>query len=247
MATEEITIRTDDGDCPAVVFTPEQGSGPWPGAITYMDALGMRPVLWTMSERLAAAGYVVLLPDLFYRLGDYDKLDPTAVFSSDNPRELFGPMLESTDGKRAVADTAHFLAYLDGRDDTDASRVGTTGYCMGGGLSLHVAAAFPDRVKAAASFHGGNLVTDAELSVHRVVDKIEGRVYIGAADNDGSYPPDMAAKFVETLMEHHVDFRHDLYVGAAHGWCMADFPVYDEAAAERHWTELTRLFDEALH
>ena len=152
----------------------------------------------------------------------------------------------STDTQRAAQDTQAFLDYLQGRSDVSGTRVGTTGYCMGGAISLTVAATYPDRVAAAASFHGGSLATDSELSPHLLVDRIQGRIYVGAADNDNSYPPQMAARLVEALMASSVDHRHDLYVGAAHGWTMSDFPVYDAAAAERHWTELISLFAETL-
>jgi carboxymethylenebutenolidase len=200
-----------------------------------------------MAQRLADAGYVVLLPDMFYRAGPYEPLDVQAVFASGDVRAVLGPLLGSTDNRRAAEDAGAFLDYLAGRDDVIAdSLVGTTGYCMGGAISLTVAGTYPDRIGAAASFHGGSLATDTELSPHLLADRIQGRVYIGAADNDGSYPPDMAARLIETLMGAGVAHRHDLYVGAAHGWTMADAPIFDAEAAERHWDELTGLFAEAL-
>jgi carboxymethylenebutenolidase len=246
MPSEDTVIRTADGECRTSVFTPSTGAGPWPAAIFYMDGLGIRPVLLDMGQRLADAGFVVLLPDLFYRAGNYDPLDPKEVFASDDVRAKLGPLMASTDNRRAAEDTASFLEYLDSRDDVAGPKIGTTGYCMGGAISLTVAATYPDRVAAAASFHGGRLATDAELSPHLLADKIGGRVYVGAADKDSSYPPEMAARLCEALMEASIDHRHDLYVGAAHGWTMRDFPVYDEAAAERHWDELIRLFNSCL-
>jgi carboxymethylenebutenolidase len=211
-----------------------------------MDGLGIRPALFEMAQRLADAGFVVLLPDLFHRAGPYEPLDVKAVFASGDVRAAVGPLMGSTDAQRAAQDTQAFLDHLEGRGDVSGIRVGTTGYCMGGAISLTVAAMYPDRIAAAASFHGGSLVTDSELSPHLLVDRIQGRVYVGAADNDSSYPPQMAARLVEALMDASVDHRHDLYVGAAHGWTMSDFPVYDAAAAERHSAELINLFAEAL-
>ncbi len=246
MPSEETAIRTADGECPTTVFTPSTGSGPWPAAIFYMDGLGIRPGLLDMGKRLADAGFLVLLPDLFYRVGAYAPLDPKEVFASDDVRATLAPLMSSTDNRRAAQDTASFLEYLDSRDDVAGQKIGTTGYCMGGGISLTVAATYPDRVAAAASFHGGRLATDDELSPHLLADKVAGRVYIGAADNDNSYPPEMAGRLCEALMEASIDHRHDLYVGAAHGWTMRDGSVYDEAAAERHWDELIRLFDSCL-
>ncbi len=246
MGRQGVSIETADGTCPTSVFTPGAGDGPWPGVIFYMDGLGIRPVLFEMAQRLADVGFVVLLPDLYYRAGSYEPLDVKAVFASDNVRSVLGPLMGSTDNQRASQDTAAFLDYLDGRVDAAGKKVGTTGYCMGGAISLTVAATYPDRIAAAASFHGGALATDSELSPHLLVEKIQGRIYVAAADNDHSYPPQMAGRLMEELMKASVDHRHDLYVGAAHGWTMADFPVYDATAAERHWTELLRLFAETL-
>ena len=246
MARHDVSITTGDGECRTSVFTPGAGDGPWPAAIFFMDGLGIRPVLFDMAQRLADAGHVVLLPDLYYRVGPYEPLDVKEVFASGDVRAVLAPFLGSTDNRRAAEDTAAFLAYLDTRDDVAGRNIGTTGYCMGGGISLTVAGTYPDRIAAAASFHGGSLATDAELSPHLLVDKIQGRVYVGAADNDASYPPEMAARLIQALMDSSVEHRHDLYVGAAHGWTMADAPVYDAGAAERHWTELIGLFAEAL-
>jgi carboxymethylenebutenolidase len=117
---------------------------------------------------------------------------------------------------------------------------------MGGAMSLTAAGTYPDRVAAVASFHGGNLATDSELSPHRLASQITGRVYVAGADHDNSYPPEMAARLEQALSDAHVDHRCETYLGAAHGWTMADFPVYDESAAERHWRELFALFDDTL-
>jgi carboxymethylenebutenolidase len=248
MAHEQISIDTADGTCPASVFTPSGGTGPWPAAIFFMDGLGIRPTLDEMAQRLADAGFVVLLPDLYYRLGPYEPLVPAEVFASGDVREALGRFMGSTGNQKAAADTAAFLAYLAGRADVaPGTKVGTTGYCMGGGISLTAAATHPDRIGAAASFHGGRLATDADDSPHRIVGQIQGQVYIGAADNDRSYPAAEAGRLVEALMAASIPFRHDLYVGAAHGWTMPDFVgVHDEVAAERHWTELIDLFTAAL-
>jgi len=199
VARQEVSIRTTDGECPTSLFTPGEGAGPWPAAIFFMDGLGIRPVLFDMGQRLADAGFVVLLPDLYYRAGSHEPLDVSAVFASGDVRAALAPFLGSTDTQRAAQDTRAFLDYLQGRSDVSGTRVGTTGYCMGGAISLTVAATYPDRVAAAASFHGGSLATDSELSPHLLTDQIQGRVYVAAADNDNSYPPPMAARLVEAL------------------------------------------------
>jgi carboxymethylenebutenolidase len=245
MSHEQLSIRTRDGSCPAHVFKPE-GAGRWPAAIFYMDGLGIRPTLFRMGQRLADGGYVVLLPDLFYRAGPYAPLEPKKVFAAGNVREVLAHLFGSTDNRRAAEDTEAFLAYLDTRADVPGRKVGTTGYCMGGAISLTVAGTYPDRIAAAASFHGGNLATDSDLSPHRLASRMKGRIYVAGADRDNSYPPEMAERLERALSDAGVDHRCEIYPGALHGWTMVDFPVYDEPAAERHWRELLALFSERL-
>ena len=245
MSYEQVSIRTQDGDCPAYVFPPS-GIGRHPAVIFYMDGLGIRPTIFEMGQRLATHGYVVLVPDLFYRAGRYEPLDAKEVFASGDVRAAIGHLFASTDNRRAGEDTGAFLAYLDSREDVAGTKVGTTGYCMGGAISLTAAGTYPDRIAAAASFHGGNLATDSELSPHRLAPTIAARVYVAGADQDGSYPPEMAARLDQALSDAGVDHRCEIYPEALHGWTMADFPVYNEAAAERHWDELVALFADTL-
>ena len=240
MAHEQVTIRTRDGDCPTHVLTPD-GAGPWPAVIMYMDGLAIRPTLVEMAARLAAHGYVVLLPDMFYRFGPYAPLVPKEVFKRDF-RAIVGPMMATTDNHKAAEDTAAFLAWLDTRDDVAGPKIGTVGFCMGGGMALAAAGAFPDRVAAAASFHGGRLATDTPLSPHLLAPKIAAEVYVAGADNDATYPPDMAGRLEQALGDAGVRHVCEIYPGAAHGWMKPDFPVYDEAAAERGWREMLALF-----
>ena len=244
MAHEQVAIRTRDGDCPADVLTPE-GGGPWPAVIFYMDALAIRPALVEMAARLAGAGYVVLLPDLFYRFGPYAPHDPKAVFAGDF-RAVIGPMMATTDNHKAAVDTEAFLAYLDTRPDVKGRKIGTVGFCMGGGMALTAAGVFPDRVAAAASFHGGALATDAPTSPHLLAPKIKAEVYVAGADNDQSYPPQMAQRLEQAFTEAGVNHRAEIYPGAHHGWMKPDFPIYDEAAAERGWREMLALFGRNL-
>lgn len=195
---------------------------------------------------MAEYGYVVLVPDLFYRAGRYEALDPKKVFASSDVMGAIGHLLSSTDNRRAGEDTEAFLAYLDSREDVAGAKVGTTGYCMGGAMSLTAAGTYPDRIAAAASFHGGNLATDSDLSPHRLSPRIAARVYVAGADHDDYYPPEMAARLDQALSDAGVDHRCEIYPGALHGWTIKDFPVYNEAAAEHHWDELLTLFADTL-
>jgi len=245
MPHAQVSIRTQDGECPTQVFTPT-GGGPWPAVIFYMDGFGIRPVLYEMGQRLADGGYLVLLPDLFYRAGPYEPLQPKKIFAAGDVRAALADLFQSTDTRRATADTEAFLGWLSARNDVAGVRVGTTGYCMGGAISLSAAGTYPDRIAAAASFHGGDLATESAMSPHLLAPKMKARVYVAGADQDASYPPEMAARLEKALSDAGIEHRCEIYPGARHGWTMADFPIYDEAAAERHWRELFALFKGAL-
>ena len=246
MPVEKITITTQDGACPADVFTPAgAGAGPWPAVIFYMDAGGIRPGARQMAQRLADAGYVVLLPDLFYRHGPYPTIVPKELFKGDYMAVL-RPLMATTGNDKAAEDTGAFLAYLDTRTDVAGRKLGAVGFCMGGGMALAAAGAWPDRFAAAASYHGGNLATDLAVSPHLLAPKLQAEVYIAAADNDHSYPPEMGARLEKALADAGVTFRAETYAGAAHGWMKPDFPVYDHDAAERGWREMLSLFGRTL-
>jgi carboxymethylenebutenolidase len=239
MPHEQTRVTTPDGVMPVHVFTPD-GAGPWPAVIFYMDAGGIRPGLLGMAERIAGEGFVVLLPDLFYRYGPYGPFVPREVFAGDF-RAILGPLVATTDNLKAAADTAALLDLLDQRRDVAGSKVGVTGYCMGGGMAMAVAGSYPDRVAAVASFHGGRLATDEATSPHLLASAIKAEVYVAAAENDATYPPEMAARFEAALAAAGVNYSAETYAGCRHGWTKPDFPVYDAAGADRAHGELVGL------
>jgi carboxymethylenebutenolidase len=245
MSRRGIDIQTADGVCPASLFKPE-GRGPWPAVIVYMDGPGIRPVLFELCERLATHGYVVLLPDLFYRAGTYPPVDPKVLFADPEKRAAHGRFFGSTSNSKAAADTESFLRTLDADPDVKPGPIGVTGYCMGGGMVLTVAATYPERIGAAASFHGGRLATDHPESPHRLAARIRARVLVAGADQDPGFPAEQAEQLRAALAAAKVDHRVEIWPGARHGWTMRDVPVYDAAAAERHFSELVALFEGAL-
>ncbi|USI74648.1 dienelactone hydrolase family protein [Sphingomonas morindae] len=244
MTHARLHVRTDDGDCPCQLFAPAIGEGPWPAVIVYMDAGGIRPAIEQMSRRLADAGYVVLLPDLFYRYGPYGPFVPKQVFAGDF-RAVLGPLVATTDNLKAAEDSGALLAMLDARGDVVGRRVGALGFCMGGGMAIAAAGRWPDRFAAVASFHGGRLATDAPTSPHLFAPMLEAELYVAAAEDDASYPPDMAERFEAALDAAGVRYRAETYP-AAHGWMKPDFPVYDHAQAERGWRAMLDLFGRTL-
>jgi len=240
MRHTERTIQTVDGRCPAHVFEPE-GTGPWPAVLLYMDGIGIRPALFSMAERLAVAGYYVLLPDLFYRSGPYAPPDPRRLFADPETRaDWVRRYIGTVTIESAMRDTAAFLEFLAAQASVRQPKIGTVGYCMSGKLALAAASRFPDRVAAAASYHGGVLGTDAQDSVHRMMKGVQAVVYVGVASNDP--PPQLLA---EALREAGVTHTIETYP-AQHGWVPGDTPVHDAAAAERHWETLLGLLAATL-
>jgi carboxymethylenebutenolidase len=210
-----------------------------------MDGLGIRPAILDLAQSIADAGYVVLVPDMFYRFGAYGPLIAREVFGG-GVRAILGPLVASISTAQAAADTGIFLEYLASRSDVLAGPVGTVGFCMGGANAITAAGLFPQRVAAAASFHGGNLATDEPDSPHRLASDIRAQLYLGVADNDPYYPPAMAVRMERALNDADVSYRSELYPGSAHGWMMPDFPVYDATAAKRGMAALTDLFERCL-
>lgn len=243
MPVRPLSIRTADGSAPARLFA---GSGPRAtcGVIVYMDAFGLRPAMDEIAGRIAAEGYTVLVPDLFYRFGAYGPFDAKTAFADETTGAQIRRMIGATTQAMTVADTAHFLDALTEAGATGA--VGTVGYCMGGGRALNAAAAYPGRVAAAASFHGGNLAGDAEDSPHRNSARIKARVHVGVAGVDRSFPPEQSARLAQALREAEVDYLVENYVGMQHGWCVPDHGVYDARGAERHWKRLLTFFEETI-
>ncbi len=241
---KQVTIQAPGGTCPASVLSPD-GKGPWPAVVFYGDAGGIRPAMLEMAQNVAGGGYLVLLPDLYYRFGPYGPLVPEQVFKGD-VAAILGPLMATTGTKQASKDTAAFLAYLDTRPDVAGSKIGAVGFCMGGGLAIAAAASYPQRFAAVASFHGGNLATDAPTSPHRFVRTLAAEAYIASAENDSSYPPPMAARLEEALKKSGVRYQAETFAGAAHGWMVPDFPTYDRVSANRGWQAMLALFDRCL-
>jgi carboxymethylenebutenolidase len=199
-----------------------------------------------MAERMAGHGYVVLLPDLYYRSGPYAPMDPGAIFGNPEARKhLFTHYMGKLGQANAMRDTRALLAFLDAQPDVIHARLGATGYCMGGGLALAAAGHFPDRFAAAAAYHPSNLATDAADSVHRLAEKFHAKLYIGRASDDPSFDDAMRDRLDAALREAKVDFTLETYP-AKHGWVPTDSSIHDAAQAERHWQTLFALLDGTL-
>lgn len=245
MPSSDVVVPTPDGDCPASLHTPD-GPGPWPAVILYPDAGGTRPVLRDMADRLAAAGYAVLLPDVYHRTPGWEPFDVATVFGDPDERARLMGMVHGVTAAMYRTDADAFLDFLSTRPEVAGEAVGTTGYCMGGRASLIVAAHRPDRVAAAASFHGGGLGSEEDPDApYRTAGAIRATVLVAGAEDDGSFTDEQRDRLVAALEAGGVTHTVETYP-AAHGFAVPDNPTYDEAAAERHWTALTALYAEAL-
>ena len=234
------TVTTPDGTCTVRLFTPD-GEGPWPGVVMYPDAGGVRKTLEEMAAKLADFGYAVLLPDVYYRLGDWAPIDMKTGFGDREQRKRLMSMIGSVTPMMMAIDAEAFFDYLADRPEVSGDRFGTTGYCMGGRTSLVVAGRQPDRVAAAASFHGGGLVTDTADSPHLLADRIQAAVYVGSAENDASFTADHAEQLEKALTAAGVEHKIEAYRGG-HGFAVPDNAPYDAAAADRHWAATRDFF-----
>ncbi len=242
MGGQVVAVKTVDGRMNVAVLRPDKPAGS--GVILYMDAFGLRPALDLMAERMAGWGHVVLVPDLFYRFGAYGPIDAKTGFAEEASRAALMKMMGGTSQDQTVADSGAMLDLLAAEGVTGS--VGTVGYCFGGGRALHAAAAYPGRIRAAASFHGGNLASDAPDSPHTRVGAIKARVYVASAGVDRSFPPEQSARLAQALRAGGVDHVIENYLGMEHGWCVPDSAAYDATGAARHWRRLENLFGETL-
>jgi carboxymethylenebutenolidase len=252
MTTSLIEIATPDGPCNTELVVPD-GKGPWPAVLVFFDAGGLRAAQTRIAERIAKSGYVVVQPDLFHRAPPISTmLDGEEVTLKGMMKVFHDPELRAkffgtyyapaTDYENLTKTIGAVLDHVEHRSDVKGG-VGTTGYCMGGNVSVRVGTLFGDRIKATAAFHPGGLVTDQPDSPHLRVKSIKARVYLGPAIND--LPADAEAKLRSELDAGHVRYQIEHY-DANHGYAVDDSEAYNEAAAERHYAALDALFGATL-
>jgi carboxymethylenebutenolidase len=243
-----VDIPTDDGTADAYLAHPGDGNAR-PAVLLYMDAFGLRPQLRAMADRLAGAGYTVLVPNVFYRHGRAPVVELPEFIDPGARPEIFqqlGPIMKSLTPDRAMRDAGAYLRWLADCAAAADGPVGVTGYCMGAALALRTAGTYPDRVAAAAGFHGGNLATEGPQSPHLVAGDVTAELYFGHADRDPGLPPEQQQRLQAALTEAGVRHRCEVYAGAHHGYTQADTAAYDAEATERHWEALLGLLKRTL-
>jgi carboxymethylenebutenolidase len=249
----DVEIKTPDGTCDAAFIHPASGSHP--GVVIWPDAFGLRPSMREMAKRLAAQGYSVLVPNPFYRMGKAPFWTDASTVNFAADRGKIQPLMESvTADGHCEMDAVAYIAFLDAQKQVNKSKkIGTQGYCMGGGLVVRTAATVPDRVGAGGSFHGGGLVTDKPNSPHLLAPKIKAKMYFGIASNDDKNQPDAKVKLREAFEAAHNPAEIEVYSESMHGWCVPDMPkqangmpTYNMPDAEKAWAKLTALYKGAL-
>lgn len=250
----EVEIATPDGRCDAVFVHPTTGVRP--GALIWTDIFGLRPVFRAMGRRLAARGYAVLVPNPFYRTGRAPLIGDVSSFDFGNPADRAkieswtGPLKQPGPIDR---DAEAYVGFLDAQPQVSRERkLGTHGYCWGGPAVFRTAAQVPERIAAAATFHGAALVTDKPDSPHRLAPRIRARMYVAIAASDDARQPDAKDKLREAFAAAHVRADVEVYSGTQHGWCVPDMPlhdgkpIYNKPDAERAWGKLLDLYHATL-
>jgi carboxymethylenebutenolidase len=239
----DVDIKTPDGTCDAYFVHPAKGKHP--AVLIWPDIFGLRPAFKQMATRLAESGYSVLVINPFYRI----KKAPTSTTTTFDAttRAALTSMMGSLTPTTAATDGAAFVPWLDQQSSVDKKKkIGTTGYCMGGPYTFRLAAQFPERVGAIATFHGAALANASPDSPHLLIPKMKASALIAIAASDDMQDPKakdlLEAAFTAAGLPHEVQ----VYEGTKHGWCPTDSGVYDHDSAEKAWSRLMFWFNKSL-
>lgn len=244
VSESDVTITTPDGVCDAYFVHP--ASGRHPAVLIWPDILGLRPAFREMGKRLAQSGYSVLVVNPFYRSAPSPVVPAGASFQDPAIRSVVMPMAGQLNAQTHVTDARTFVAWLDQQAAVDTNRkIGTMGYCMGGPIVMRTAAALPERIGAGGSFHGGGLNTANPDSPHLGIPNMQAHMLIAIAQNDDERDPESKNVLRAAFDAAGVEAEIEVYA-AQHGWCVPDFPVYNQELAERAWGRMLAIFQTAL-
>lgn len=242
-----IDIESADGTIDAHIFTPDKADGPRPAVVLLTDIGGLRPCYHEKAQNVADGGYAVLMPNIYYRDVTGAAVPEGKSFRDEDVRPTLFDYAGRLTAEAQARDFQALLSTIDAEDEFADGATGVVGYCMTGAFALRMAAYHPNRVAAAAGFHSARLAaTDDDDSPMHIVDRIQGRVFLGHADGDQLMPPEQIGRLDQAMAAAGVDFTTELFKGAAHGYTAKDAPVYNAAADQRHYTRLSTLLSETL-
>jgi carboxymethylenebutenolidase len=244
MIEKAIEVRTADGTADGYLYQPE-ASGLWPGVIYYTDIAGIRPANREIAKRIAANGYTVLLPNVFYRTSKPPVFDFTPNFAEERTQKRFGELAGPLTPEAMERDGSTYTDFLAQQGAVNGAPFGVIGTCFTGAMALRTAAARPDKIAAVASFHGGRLYLDGPASPHLALPRVKARLFFAHATNDHAISAEQIAKFERALADWGGKFESRTF-GAAHGWTVPGSPVYNEREAEAAFAKLMELFAATL-
>jgi carboxymethylenebutenolidase len=242
---EKIEIRTPDGTSDGFLYRPE-GADRHPGVIHYPDIAGIRAASQQMAHRQAAEGYAVLVPNVFYRTSKPPVIDFPVKFGDERTTKRVGELSGPLTADAMMRDGSAYVDFLAARDSVSPGKMGVVGYCLTGRMALYTAKARPEKIAAAASFHGGGLVTDRPDSPHLSLPGVKARLYFGHATNDRSMPAEAIEKLDRALKAWGGQYESEVYEGASHGWTVPDSHAYNQPPADRAFAKLMALFAQTL-
>ena len=245
MIEEAVDIPTTDGTADGFLYRPENAPQ-LPGVIHLTDIGGIRPSHRDMARRLSEKGYVVLMPNVFYRTAKPPIIDVKIGLGDPRTMQRFGELRAPLTPDAVERDGTAYVNFLTTHKAANGGPIGLVGYCFTGAFAMRTAAAVPAKVAAVASFHGGGLYTEEPTSPHLVLPRIKARLYFGHATNDRSMTPEAIAKFDKALAAWGGKYQSELYEGAFHGWTVPDAPVYNQPQADRAFEKMTELFAATL-
>jgi carboxymethylenebutenolidase len=241
----DVNIKTPDGIADAYLVHPVKGKSP--AVLIWPDIFGLRPAFKQMATRLAESGYAVLVINPFYRTQKAPTAPEHPDFNDPKTRAALMTLANSLTPETAVTDAKAFVSYIDSQPSVDRKRkMGTTGYCMGGPFVFRTASTFPERIGAAATFHGGGLVTDNADSPHLLIPQMKAHFLIAIAANDDAKQPEAKDVLRNAFAKAHLPAEIEVYAGTMHGWCPPDSQVYNPAQAEKAWSRLLAIFGNSL-
>lgn len=244
MIEQAVEIQMATGTSDGFLFKPDTGRAR--GVLHLTDIGGIRPSHREMARRLAAAGYTVLLPNVFYRTGRPPMFDFTPKMGDARTMKRFGELAGPMTPDATTQDGAAYVDFLAAQDSVANGPIGVVGHCFTGAMAMRTAAVRPEKIAAAASFHGGGLFTDAPTSPHLVLPRIKAALYFGYAIEDASMPVAAIEKLERALAQWGGRYESETYDGAHHGWTSADSPVFNQRQADRAFEKLTAFFAKSL-